>query len=36
MTGNEQARNPVEVLANEFLDRYRRGERPPITEYLER
>jgi hypothetical protein len=26
-------RNPVEELAEEFLERYRRGERPSLTEY---
>src|SRR5215471_10811046 len=26
-------RNPVEELAEEFAERYRRGERPPLTEY---
>jgi serine/threonine protein kinase/tetratricopeptide (TPR) repeat protein/WD40 repeat protein len=29
----EVRRNPVEQLAEEFLDRYRRGERPALTEY---
>jgi hypothetical protein len=29
-------RNPVEELAEEFLQRYRRGERPSLTEYVER
>jgi serine/threonine protein kinase/WD40 repeat protein len=29
-------RNPVEFLAEEFLDRVRRGERPRLGEYLER
>jgi serine/threonine protein kinase/WD40 repeat protein len=31
-----QARNPVEVLAEEFLERFRRGERPAMTEYTAR
>ena len=26
-------RNPVELLAEEFLDRKRRGERPTLQEY---
>src|SRR5689334_12966267 len=26
-------RNPVEELAEEFLERYRRGERPALSEY---
>jgi eukaryotic-like serine/threonine-protein kinase len=29
-------RNPVEQLAEEFAERYRRGERPSLTEYTER
>src|SRR6516165_518060 len=29
-------RNPVELLAEEFLDRQRRGEEPTLREYLER
>jgi WD40 repeat protein/serine/threonine protein kinase len=29
-------RNPVELLAEEFLDRKRRGERPTLQEYLQR
>jgi len=29
-------RNPVELLAEEFLDRKRRGERPTLQDYLER
>jgi serine/threonine protein kinase/WD40 repeat protein/tetratricopeptide (TPR) repeat protein len=29
-------RNPVEQLAEEFADRYRRGERPSLTEYTDR
>src|SRR5262245_44688107 len=27
-------REPIDDLADEFLARYRRGERPPLTEYL--
>src|SRR5262249_15714079 len=34
MTGPE--RNPVEALAEEFLDRCRRGERPSLSEYTAR
>src|SRR5262249_18263321 len=29
-------RNPVELLAEEFLDRKRRGERPTLQQYVER
>jgi eukaryotic-like serine/threonine-protein kinase len=29
-------RNPVERLAEEFLERRRRGEVPPLTEYVSR
>jgi serine/threonine protein kinase/WD40 repeat protein/Flp pilus assembly protein TadD len=29
-------RNPVEALAEEFLERYRRGERPPLSEYTDK
>ena len=36
MTTSSDARNPVELLAEEFLDRKRRGERPTLQEYLER
>jgi WD40 repeat protein/serine/threonine protein kinase/tetratricopeptide (TPR) repeat protein len=28
--------NPLDELAEEFVERYRRGERPPLTEYIER
>jgi hypothetical protein len=31
-----QARNPVEELAEEFLERYRHGERPTLSEYVRR
>jgi eukaryotic-like serine/threonine-protein kinase len=34
MTDPELVRNPVEILAEEFLERYRRGERPTVTEYV--
>ncbi|HZU36495.1 MAG TPA: serine/threonine-protein kinase, partial [Gemmataceae bacterium] len=33
MQETSSERNPIEVLAEEFLERYRRGERPPLTEY---
>jgi serine/threonine protein kinase/WD40 repeat protein len=36
MTTSGDARNSVELLAEEFLDRKRRGERPTLREYLER
>ncbi len=36
MNASSDARNPVELLAEEFLDRKRRGERPTLREYLER
>lgn len=29
-------RNAVEVLAEEFVERYRQGERPPLSQYTER
>src|SRR5438067_398759 len=29
-------RDPVEELAEEFVGRYRRGERPPLSEYTDR
>ena len=35
MASSSDERNPVEVLAEEFLDRQRRGERPTLDEYLE-
>lgn len=31
-----QDRNPVEVLADEFVERFRRGESPALTEYTEK
>src|SRR5262245_29632845 len=36
--GNEAAlgRDPVEELAEVFLDRYRRGERPSLSEFIAR
>src|SRR5262249_36826731 len=36
MTDPEKRRNPVEELAESFLARYRRGERPALSEYIER
>jgi eukaryotic-like serine/threonine-protein kinase len=35
MTDMSDTRDPVEMLAEEFLDRHRRGERPTISEYAE-
>jgi serine/threonine protein kinase/WD40 repeat protein/Tfp pilus assembly protein PilF len=34
MTDPQTQRNPVEEMAEEFLERYRRGERPALTEYI--
>ncbi len=34
MNDTEPRRNPVEILAEEFVERYRRGERPTVTEYV--
>jgi hypothetical protein len=36
MTDLPISRNPVEELAEEFLARYRRGERPPLSEYTQK
>ncbi len=36
MNISSDARNPVELLAEEFLDRKRRGEHPTLREYVER
>ncbi len=36
MNSSSDARNPVELLAEEFLDRRRRGERPTLREYVDR
>ena len=36
MNTSNDARNPVELLAEDFLDRKRRGERPTLREYVER
>jgi serine/threonine protein kinase/WD40 repeat protein/Tfp pilus assembly protein PilF len=34
MSDPDLKRNPVEILAEEFLERYRRGERPAVTDYV--
>jgi serine/threonine protein kinase/WD40 repeat protein len=36
MNARNDGRNPVEELAEEFLNRYRRGERPSLTEFVQR
>ena len=36
MSDSSDGRNPVEVLADEFLARQRRGERPSLSEYVAR
>jgi serine/threonine protein kinase/WD40 repeat protein len=36
MSASSADRNPVEQLAEEFAERYRRGERPPLREYVEK
>jgi eukaryotic-like serine/threonine-protein kinase len=36
MNTSSDARNPVELLAEEFLDRKRHGEQPTLQEYLDR
>ena len=36
MNSSSDARNPVELLAEDFLDRKRRGEHPTLQDYLER
>jgi WD40 repeat protein len=36
MDSSSSDRNPVELLAAEFAERYRRGERPSLSEYTER
>jgi hypothetical protein len=36
MSVSSAERNPVEHLAEKFLQRNRRGERPTLQEYLER
>jgi serine/threonine protein kinase/WD40 repeat protein/tetratricopeptide (TPR) repeat protein len=36
MASSKSDRNPVEQLAEEFVERYRRGERPALSEYTSR
>src|SRR5262245_24732471 len=36
MADPSSARDPVEELAEEFLERHRRGERPALSEYADR
>jgi serine/threonine protein kinase/WD40 repeat protein len=36
MSQTDSDRNPVDELAEEFVERYRRGERPSLTEYTSR
>ena len=36
MAHPQSDRDPVEALAEEFVERHRRGERPPLTEYTDR
>jgi serine/threonine-protein kinase len=36
MSSSSDARSPVELLADEFLARYKRGEKPTIKEYCDR
>ncbi|HKI37164.1 MAG TPA: protein kinase [Gemmataceae bacterium] len=36
MSASSADRNPVEKLAEEFAERYRRGERPSLTDYVQR
>src|SRR4051794_17067640 len=36
MSDSGTQRNPVEEMADEFLQRYRRGERPALSEYISR
>src|SRR5436190_10032011 len=36
MTTEGSARDPVDELAEDFVARYRRGERPSVTEYARR
>ncbi|HEV3263550.1 MAG TPA: hypothetical protein VG013_42335, partial [Gemmataceae bacterium] len=36
MVDSSSDRNPVEALAEEFVERHRRGERPALTEYTTR
>src|SRR6516164_3386847 len=34
MTQSQAERNPIDELAEEFAERYRRGERPALSEYI--
>ena len=36
MTSADDAQDPLDVLAEEFLERYRHGETPPIEEYVDK
>ncbi len=36
MANVDSERNPLEVLAEEFADRHRRGEYPSLSEYKQR
>ena len=36
MSGSASGADPLGQLADEFLERWRRGERPALTEYTER
>jgi serine/threonine protein kinase/WD40 repeat protein len=36
MSASSADRNPVDRLAEEFVERYRKGERPSLTDYIER
>ena len=36
MDSSDSDRDPVEQLAEEFVERYRRGERPSLQEYTDR
>jgi len=36
VSDSSSGRNPVEALAEEFLDRFRRGDRPALTEYTDK
>src|SRR5439155_7040405 len=36
MGSESSGREPLEKLAEEFAERFRRGERPPLTEYVQK
>src|SRR5262249_17815309 len=36
MSSSSADRNPIDRLAEEFVERYRNGERPPLSEYVAR